>query len=79
MFSAPSKKQLAFAGLAGAVLLLVLIVLAVPMIGVVRDDPVAECAIKYDERKTTLVAAEWTWLPPGWSCRFTEGADGRVP
>lgn len=61
------------------VLCLGYVVAAVPAILIGKEDPKAECASAYDERKPDLVDATWHWFPPSWTCRFEESPDGRVP
>lgn len=70
-----------FAGVAIVLLVagLVLLVVALPLVRIRMKDPVAECAVKFEERKAELVGARWTWLPPGWDCSFTAGPSGRLP
>lgn len=46
---------------------------------VARDDPMARCAAKYEDRKTDLRGVRWNWAWPGWNCRFHPGPDGHVP
>jgi hypothetical protein len=72
-------KHLVLGALTGALMLLLFLAAVFPLIRVRMDDPIAECAVKYEERKTALVDARWSWLPPGWACRFADGPDGRVP
>jgi hypothetical protein len=45
-----------------------------------QQDPMAECANAYPELKTTLVRAEWRWLPPEIRCVFeVDGATRSLP
>lgn len=61
------------------VLLVAFLGVGFPLIRTAQEDPYAECAKKYESRKTDLTSDDWTWVPPGWACRFTEGTSGRVP
>lgn len=74
-----TQTRLLVGAVAGLITMLVFVAVAFPLVRVRMDDPVAECALKYEERKTQLVDARWSWLPPGWKCRFTNGPSGRVP
>jgi hypothetical protein len=54
--------------------------LAVRIVLVARDDPMAECAARLTEDKAGLARARWVWLPPGWVCEEVSGERlDRVP
>ncbi len=63
-------------------LILILVVVLVPSVwllgrllqvwSVGRDDPLAECADRFDDDKTQLVDTEWRWLPPRWGCVYRD-------
>ena len=72
-------KRVAVGIVIGCVLAFVSLAVGFPLIRTAQEDPVAECAKKFESRKADLVSVDWTWVPPGWSCHFTEGPSGRVP
>ena len=72
-------KRLAAWTVIASVLLIVSLAVGFPLIRTAQEDPIAECAKKFDSRKTDLVSANWTWVPPGWACHFTAGPSERVP
>lgn len=57
--------------IAGALSMLALSYVVVPVVRVARDDPLAHCAAADSGHKASLVAARWTWIPPGWDCRYS--------
>lgn len=63
----------------GCVLFIAFLGVGLPLIRTSQEDPIAECAKKYDQRKADLTSADWSWLPPGWTCSFADGPSGRVP
>lgn len=72
-------KRLAVGMVIAGVLLFVSLAVGFPLVRTAQEDPVAACAKKFESRKTGLVSAEWTWVPPGWACHFREGPSERVP
>lgn len=72
-------KRVAVGIVIACVLVFVSLAVGFPLVRTAQEDPVAECAKKFESRKTDLVSAEWTWVPPGWACRYREGPSERVP
>lgn len=78
--TAVTRKRAALGATVGVlVLCLGYVVAAVPAILIGKEDPKAECASAYAERKAELVDATWHWFPPSWTCRFEATPNGRVP
>jgi hypothetical protein len=67
-------------GIVGAAVVALLLIEAVPLLRVLRDDPKGRCAAAAPDRTADLEGARWTWIPPGWICEYEpSGRRVRVP